>query len=119
MQHEARPSTVTDSSPRTSTGRVTKSSLARSRPSRNVSRSAIWKKNGRLSVGGEMSAATSSTAAPGPPGRTRAAKIGSLATCDLEHRHEPELPCPVGDDVRVRSLKGSGPTSTVARSTSE
>ena len=49
-------------------------------PCRNVSRSAIWKKNGRLSVGGEMSSATSSTAGPGPPGAASLAKYGVIAS---------------------------------------
>jgi hypothetical protein len=48
-------------------------------PLKNVSRFAIWKKNGRLSVGGEMSAVCSATASAGPPGLVRSAKTLSDA----------------------------------------
>ena len=41
---------------------------------------AIWKKSGRLSLGGEMSSENALTAAPGPFGEVSAAKCGSTAS---------------------------------------
>ena len=79
MQPMARPSTVIASMPSTSTGRVAKSSR-KPPPLRKVWRLAIWKKNGRLSLGGEMSSENALTAAPGPFGEVSAAKCGSTAS---------------------------------------
>jgi hypothetical protein len=60
------------------TGRV-ESSRENPAPLRIVPRSAIWKKKGRSSVGGEMSASRFSNAAALGSGAARAAKRASIA----------------------------------------
>ena len=73
MHTAARTRTESARMPNTSTGRKTKSS-PNPVPLRKVPRSAIWKKNGRSSLGAEMSSSKASTALSGPSGAAMSAK---------------------------------------------
>ena len=78
MQIAASRRTASASEPSVSTGRKMRSSLKPS-PDRNVPTLAIWKKKGRLSVGGERSWSNWAMPSPGPPGATMSAKRWSAA----------------------------------------
>ena len=80
-------------------------------------RSAIWKKNGRLSVGGEMSAARLETARSGPPGAVSRASIGSSETSAVSTGVKSNCAARAAIVAMSDELNGCSLTSIVARST--
>ena len=97
---------------RTRTGRV-ESSLENPAPPSSVPRSAIWKKNGRSSVGAEMSASKAAIASPGPSGEASAAKCSSIASPGVSTGVNPSLAASRETEARVASESGSELTSSV------
>ena len=91
MQAVVRPSTASASRPSTSTGRVEVVAREPRAARGTCPRSAIWKKNGRSSVGGEMSASKLGDRLAGPIRVRRAPRNArSIASSRCQHRREPE-----------------------------
>ena len=78
---------------------------------------AIWKKNGWLSVGGEMSSATSPITGPGPPGAASWAKYGSIASVGVSTGSKRWAAAWADAAARSAVVNGCGLTSIVARLT--